>query len=184
MNNKECENIHKAKSCNKDIYDMSIEELNEEMNTIQLLFEENHKKENELYNTLRSLREAKDNAYQAYIIKNNIKLTDICMCKNFQTKTDYLKILSISNIQKDVVTADTVVVTENKEFGHSMGIYNRTQYLNFSDIFENKCTEDEFNNVFLKAIDFLKSKVSIVSKEKINYYDAANLIQRTDKLDH
>ena len=55
-------------------------------------------------------------------------------------------------------------------------------YITLSDIFENKCTEDEFNNAFLKAIETVTDKASINIKKREDYSDTADLIHRMDNI--
>ena len=184
MSDKICANVCDTKSCSKGINDMSIEELNEKINANTILLKENDKKQNEIYDALHSLREAKESAYQAYIIKNNVNLVDTCLCNKDNQSKRYIKILSVSDFRHNAVAADIVSVIENVNDEHVLRVSSMSSYITLSDIFENKCTEDEFNNAFLKAIETLKDKASVDIKKKKDYSDAADLIQRMDKLDY
>lgn len=182
MSDKICANVCDTKSCSKGINDMSIEELNEKINTNTILLKENDKKQNEIYDALHSLREAKESAYQAYIIKNNVNLVDTCLCNKDNQSKRYIKILSVSDFRHNAVVADIVSVIENVNDEHVLRVSSMSSYITLSDIFENKCTEDEFNNAFLKAIETLKDKVSVDIKKKKDYSDAADLMHRMDNL--
>lgn len=161
---------------------MSIEELNEKINANTILLKENDKKQNEIYDALHSLREAKESAYQAYIIKNNVNLVDTCLCNKDNQSKRYIKILSVSDFRHNAVVADIVSVIENVNDEHVLRVSSMSSYITLSDIFENKCTEDEFNNAFLKAIETLKDKASVDVKKKKDYSDAADLMHRMDNL--
>lgn len=182
MSDKVCANVCDTKSCSKDINDMSIEELNEKINAYTILLKENDKKQNEIYDALHSLREAKESAYQAYIIKNNVNLVDTCLCNKDNQSKRYIKILSVSDFRHNAVVADIVSVIENINDEHVLRVSSMSSYITLSDIFENKCTEDEFNNAFLKAIETLKDKASVDVKKKKDYSDAADLMHRMDNL--
>lgn len=174
MSDKVCANVCDTKSCSKGINDMSIEELNEKINANTILLKENDKKQNEIYDALHSLREAKESAYQAYIIKNNVNLVDTCLCNKDNQSKRYIKILSVSDFRHNAVVADIVSVIENINDEHVLRVSSMSSYITLSDIFENKCTEDEFNNAFLKAIETLKDKTSVDVKKKKDYSDAAD----------
>ena len=161
---------------------MSIEELNEKINANTILLKENDKKQNEIYDALHSLREAKESAYQAYIIKNNVNLVDTCLCNKDNQSKRYIKILSVLDFRHNAVVADIVSVIENVNDEHILRVSSMSSYITLSDIFENKCTEDEFNNAFLKAIETLKDKASVDVKKKKDYSDAADLMHRMDNL--
>ena len=182
MSDKVCANVCDTKTCSKGINDMSIEELNEKINANKILLKENDKKQNEIYDALHSLREAKESAYQAYIIKNNINLVDTCLCNKDNQSKRYIKILSVSDFRHNAVVADIVSVIENVNDEHVLRVSSMSSYITLSDIFENKCTEDEFNNAFLKAIETLKDKASVDVKKKKDYSDAADLMHRMDNL--
>lgn len=182
MSDKICANVCDTKSCGKGINDMSIEELNEKINANTILLKENNKKQNEIYDALHSLREAKESAYQAYIIKNNVNLVDTCLCNKDNQSKCYIKILSVSDFRHNAVVADIVSVIENVNDEHVLRVSSMSSHITLSDIFENKCTEDEFNNAFLKAIETLKDKVSVDIKKKKDYSDAADLMHRMDNL--
>lgn len=182
MSDKICANVCDAKTCSKGINDMSIEELNEKINANTILLKENDKKQNEIYDTLHSLREAKESAYQAYIIKNNVNLVDTCLCNKDNLSKRYIKILSVSDFRHNAVVADIVSVIENVNDEHVLRVSSMSSYITLSDIFENKCTEDEFNNAFLKAIETLKDKASVDVKKKNDYSDAADLMHRMDNI--
>ena len=182
MSDKVCANVCDTKNCSKGINDMSIEELNEKINANTILLKENDKKQNEIYDALHSLREAKESAYQAYIIKNNVNLVDTCLCNKDNQAKRYIKILSVSDFRNNAVVADIVSVTENVNNEHVLRVSSMPSYITLSDIFENKCTEDEFNNAFLKAIETLKDKASVDVKKKKDYSDAADLMHRMDNL--
>lgn len=182
MSDKICANVCDTKSCSKGINDMSIEELNEKINTNTILLKENDKKQNEIYDALHSLREAKESAYQAYIIKNNVNLVDTCLCNKDNQSKRYIKILSVLDFRHNAVVADIVSVIENVNDEHVLRVSSMSSYITLSDIFENKCTEDEFNNAFLKAIETLKDKASVDIKKKKDYSDAADLMHRMDNL--
>lgn len=182
MSDKICANVCDTKSCSKGINNMSIEELNEKINANTILLKENDKKQNEIYDALHSLREAKESAYQAYIIKNNVNLVDTCLCNKDNQSKRYIKILSVSDFRHNAVVADIVSVIENVNDEHVLRVSSMSSYITLSDIFENKCTEDEFNNAFLKAIETLKDKVSVDIKKKKDYSDAADLMHRMDNL--
>lgn len=182
MSDKICANVCDTKSCSKGINNMSIEELNEKINANTILLKENDKKQNEIYDALHSLREAKESAYQAYIIKNNVNLVDICLCNKDNQSKRYIKILSVSDFRHNAVVADIVSVIENVNDEHVLRVSSMSSYITLSDIFENKCTEDEFNNAFLKAIETLKDKASVDIKKKKDYSDAADLMHRMDNL--
>lgn len=182
MSDKVCANVCDTKSCSKGINDMSIEELNEKINTNTILLKENDKKQNEIYDALHSLREAKESAYQAYIIKNNVNLVDTCLCNKDNQSKRYIKILSVLDFRHNAVVADIVSVIENVNDEHVLRVSSMSSYITLSDIFENKCTEDEFNNAFLKAIETLKDKASVDIKKKKDYSDAADLMHRMDNL--
>lgn len=184
MSDKVCAKVCDTKSCSKGINDMSIEELNEKINANTILLKENDKKQNEIYDVLHSLREAKERAYQAYIIKNNVNLVDTCLCIKDNQSKRYIKILSVLDFRHNAVVADMVSVLENVNDEHVLGVSSMSSYITLNDIFENKCTEDEFNNAFLKAIETLKDKASVDVKKKKDYSDAADLIQRMDNLQH
>ena len=182
MSDKVCANVCDTKSCGKGINDMSIEELNEKINANSILLKENNKKQNEIYDTLHSLREAKESAYQAYIIKNNVNLVNTCICNKDDHSKNYVKILSVSDFKYNSVLADVVSVTERENGEYVMRVSSMTLYITLSDIFENKCTEDEFNNAFLKAIETLKDKASVDINKRKDYSDAADLMHRMDNL--
>lgn len=182
MSDKICANVCDTKSCSKGINDMSIEELNEKINANTILLKENDKRQNEIYDALHSLREAKESAYQAYIIKNNVNLVDTCLCNKDNQSKRYIKILSVLDFRHNAVVADIVSVIENVNDEHVLRVSSMSSYITLSDIFENKCTEDEFNNAFLKAIETLKDKVSVDIKKKKDYSDAADLMHRMDNL--
>ena len=182
MCDKVCANVCDTKTCSKGINDMSIEELNEKINANTILLKENDKKQNEIYDALHSLREAKESAYQAYIIKNNVNLVDTCLCNKDNQSKRYIKILSVSDFRHNAVVADIVSVIENVNDEHVLRVSSMSSYISLSDIFENKCTEDEFNNAFLKAIETLKDKASVDVKKKKDYSDAADLMHRMDNL--
>ena len=182
MSDKVCANVCDTKSCSKGINDMSIEELNEKINANTILLKENDKKQNEIYDALHSLREAKESAYQAYIIKNNVNLADTCLCNKDNQSKRYIKILSVLDFRHNAVVADIVSVIENVNDEHILRVSSMSSYITLSDIFENKCTEDEFNNAFLKAIETLKDKASVDVKKKKDYSDAADLMHRMDNL--
>ena len=182
MSDKICANVCDTKSCSKDINDMSIEELNEKINANTMLLKENDKKQNEIYDTLHSLREAKESAYQAYIIKNNVNLVDTCLCNKDNQSKRYIKILSVSEVRRNCIVADIVSVRDKENDEHVLSVSSMPIYLTLSDIFENKCTENEFNNAFLKAIETLKDKVSVDTKKKKDYSDAADLMRRMDNI--
>lgn len=182
MSDKVCANVCDTKSCSKGINDMSIEELNEKINANTILLKENDKKQNEIYGALHSLREAKESAYQAYIIKNNVNLVDACLCYEDDQSKRYVKILSVSDFRYNSVVVDVVSVIEYKNDEHVLRVSSMSSYITLSDIFENKCTEDEFNNAFLKAIETLKDKASVDVKKKKDYSDAADLMHRMDNL--
>lgn len=182
MSDKVCANVCDTKSCSKGINDMSIEELNEKINANAILLKENDKKQVEIYDTLRSLREAKDSAYQAYIIKNNVNLVNACLCDKDDNSKKYIKILSVSDFKCNSVLADVVSVTEHENGDYVMRVSSMTLYISLSEIFENKCSEDEFNNAFLKAIETLKDKASVDIKKKKDYSDAADLMHRMDNI--
>lgn len=182
MSDKICANVCDTKSCGKGINDMSIEELNEKINANTILLKENNKKQNEIYDALYSLREAKESAYQAYIIKNNVNLVDACLCYKDNQSKRYVKIISVSDFRHNAVVADIVSVIENVNDEHVLRVSSMSSHITLSDIFENKCTEDEFNNAFLKAIETLKDKVSVDIKKKKDYSDAADLMNRMDNL--
>lgn len=146
------------------------------------MLKENDKKQNEIYDALHSLREAKESAYQAYIIKNNVNLVDTCLCNKDNQSKRYIKILSVSDFRHNAVVADIVSVIENVNDEHVLRVSSMSSYISLSDIFENKCTEDEFNNAFLKAIETLKDKASVDVKKKKDYSDAADLMHRMDNL--
>lgn len=167
MSDKVCTNVCDTKSCSKDINDMSIEELNEKINANTILLKENDKKQFEVYETLRSLREAKDSACQAYIIKNNVNLVNVCLCIKDDHSKKYVKILSVSDFKYSSVIADAVSVIEHENDEYALRVSSTALYISLSDIIEKKCAEDEFNNAFLKAIETLKDKASVdVKKEK------------------
>lgn len=182
MSDKVCAKVCDTKSCSKGINDMSIEELNEKINANTILLKENDKKQNEIYDALHSLREAKESAYQAYIIKNNVNLVDTCLCNKDNQSKRYIKILSVSDFRHNAVVAEIVSVIENVNDEHVLRVSSMSSYITLSDIFENKCTEDEFNNAFLKAIETLKDKASVDVKKKKDYSDAADLMHRMDNL--
>ena len=182
MSDKVCANVCDTKSCSKGINDMSIEELNEKINANTILLKENDKKQNEIYDALHSLREAKESAYQAYIIKNNVNLVNTCLCNKDNQSKRYIKILSVLDFRHNAVVADIVSVIENVNDEHVLRVSSMSSYITLSDIFENKCTEDEFNNAFLKAIETLKDKASVDVKKKKDYSDAADLMHRMDNL--
>ena len=182
MSDKIYANVCDTKSCGKGINDMSIEELNEKINANTILLKENDKKQNEIYDTLHSLREAKESAYQAYIIKNNVNLVDTCLCNKDNQSKRYIKILSVSDFRHNAVVADIVSVIENVNDEHVLRVSSMSSYITLSDIFENKCTEDEFNNAFLKAIETLKDKASVDIKKRKDYTDAVDLMNRMDNL--
>lgn len=182
MSDKVCTKVCDTKSCSKGINDMSIEELNEKINANTILLKENDKKQNEIYDALHSLREAKESAYQAYIIKNNVNLVDTCLCNKDNQSKRYIKILSVLDFRHNAVVADIVSVIENVNDEHILRVSSMSSYITLSDIFENTCTEDEFNNVFLKAIETLKDKASVDVKKKKDYSDAADLMHRMDNL--
>lgn len=182
MSDKICANVCDTKSCSKGINNMSIEELNEKINANTILLKENDKKQNEIYDALHSLREAKESAYQAYIIKNNVNLVDTCLCNKDNQSKRYIKILSVLDFRHNAVVADIVSVIENVNDEHVLRVSSMSSYITLSDIFENKCTEDEFNNAFLKAIETLKDKASVDIKKKKDYSDAADLMHRMDNL--
>lgn len=182
MSDKICANVCDTKSCSKGINDMSIEELNEKINANTILLKENDKRQNEIYDALHSLREAKESAYQAYIIKNNVNLVDTCLCNKDNQSKRYIKILSVLDFRHNAVVADIVSVIENVNDEHVLRVSSMSSYITLSDIFENKCTEDEFNNAFLKAIETLKDKASVDIKKKKDYSDAADLMHRMDNL--
>lgn len=182
MSDKVCAKVCDTKSCSKDINDMSIEELNEKINANTILLKENDKKQNEIYDALHSLRETKESAYQAYIIKNNVNLVDTCLYNKDNQSKRYIKILSVSDFRHNAVVADIVSVIENVNDEHVLRVSSMSSYITLSDIFENKCTEDEFNNAFLKAIETLKDKASVDVKKKKDYSDAADLMHRMDNL--
>lgn len=182
MSDKICANVCDTKSCSKGINDMSIEELNEKINANTILLKENDRKQNEIYDALHSLREAKESAYQAYIIKNNVNLVDTCLCNKDNQSKRYIKILSVLDFRHNAVVADIVSVIENVNDEHVLRVSSMSSYITLSDIFENKCTEDEFNNAFLKAIETLKDKASVDIKKKKDYSDAADLMHRMDNL--
>ena len=182
MSDKVCAKVCDTKSCSKGINDMSIEELNEKINANTILLKENDKKQNEIYDALHSLREAKESAYQAYIIKNNVNLVDTCLCNKDNQSKRYIKILSVLDFRHNAVVADIVSVIENVNDEHILRVSSMSSYITLSDIFENKCTEDEFNNAFLKAIETLKDKASVDVKKKNDYRDAADLMKRMDNL--
>lgn len=169
MSDKICANVCDTKSCSKGINDMSIEELNEKINANTILLKENDKRQNEIYDALHSLREAKESAYQAYIIKNNVNLVDTCLCNKDNQSKRYIKILSVLDFRHNAVVADIVSVIENVNDEHVLRVSSMSSYITLSDIFENKCTEDEFNNAFLKAIETLKDKASVDIKKKKDY---------------
>ena len=185
MSDKVCANVCDTKSCSKGINDMSIEELNEKINANTILLKENDKKQNEIYEALHSLREAKESAYQAYIIKNNVNLVDTCLCHKENQSKRYSKILSVSDFRRNTVVADivSVIVIENLvNDEHVLRVSSMSSYIPLSEIFENKCTEDEFNNAFLKAIETLKDKASVDIKKRKDYTDAVDLMNRMDNL--
>lgn len=182
MSDKVCAKVCDTKSCSKGINDMSIEELNEKINANTILLKENDKRQNEIYDALHSLREAKESAYQAYIIKNNVNLVDTCLCNKDNQSKRYIKILSVLDFRHNAVVADIVSVIENVNDEHVLRVSSMSSYIILSDIFENKCTEDEFNNAFLKAIETLKDKASVDIKKKKDYSDAADLMHRMDNL--
>lgn len=187
MNDKVCAKVCDTKacdtkSCSKGINDMSIEELNEKINTTRILLNENGKKQNEIYNTLHSLREAKESAYQAYIIKNNVSLKNACLCNKDNQSKSYVKILSVSDFSHNYVVADVVSVVEYENNEYVLRASGMPSYITLSDIFENKCTEDEFNNAFLKAIETVTDKASINIKKREDYSDTADLIHRMDNI--
>lgn len=182
MSDKICANVCDTKSCSKGINNMSIEELNEKINANTILLKENDKKQNEIYDALHSLREAKESAYQAHIIKNNVNLVDTCLCNKDNQSKRYIKILSVLDFRHNAVVADIVSVIENVNDEHVLRVSSMSSYITLSDIFENKCTEDEFNNAFLKAIETLKDKASVDIKKKKDYSDAADLMHRMDNL--
>lgn len=182
MSDKICANVCDTKSCSKGINDMSIEELNEKININTILLKENDKRQNEIYDALHSLREAKESAYQAHIIKNNVNLVDTCLCNKDNQSKRYIKILSVLDFRHNAVVADIVSVIENVNDEHVLRVSSMSSYITLSDIFENKCTEDEFNNAFLKAIETLKDKASVDIKKKKDYSDAADLMHRMDNL--
>lgn len=182
MSDKICANVCVTKSCGKDINDMSIDELNEKINANTILLKENGKKQNEIHDTLHSLREAKDSAYQAYIIKNNVNLVNACLCNKNNHFKNYVKILSISDFKYNSVLADVVSVTEHEKGEYVLRVSGMPSYITLSDIFENKCTEDEFNNAFLKAIETVADKASINIKKREDYSDAADLIHKMDNI--
>ena len=182
MSDKVCANACDTKSCSKGINDMSIEELNEKINANTILLKENDKKQNDIYDALHSLREAKESAYQAYIIKNNVNLVDTCLCYENDQSKRYVKILSVSDFKHNSVVGAVVSVIEYKNDEHVLRVSSMSSYIPLSEIFENKCTEDEFNNAFLKAIETLKDKASVDVKKKNDYRDAADLMNRMDNL--
>ena len=182
MSDKICANVCDTKSCSKGINDMSIEELNEKINANTILLKENDKRQNEIYDALHSLREAKESAYQAYIIKNNVNLVNTCLCNKDNQSKRYIKILSVLDFRHNAVVADIVSVIENVNDEHVLRVSSMSSYITLSDIFENKCTEGEFNNAFLKAIETLKDKASVDIKKKKDYSDAADLMHRMDNL--
>ena len=184
MSDKVCAKVCDTKSCSKGINDMSIEELNEKINANTILLKENDKKQNEIYDALHSLREAKESAYQAYIIKNNVNLVDTCLCYENDQSKRYVKILSVSDFRHNAVVADIVSVSviENVNDEHVLRVSSMSSYITLSDIFENKCTENEFKHAFLKAIETLKDKVLVDVKKKTDYSDAADLMHRMDNL--
>ena len=182
MSDKVCAKVCDTKSCSKGINDMSIEELNEKINANTILLKENDKKQNEIYDALHSLREAKESAYQAYIIKNNVNLVDTCLCNKDNQSKRYIKILSVSDFSHNAVLADVVRVVEYENNERPLSVSSMSSYITLSEIFENKCTEDEFNNAFLKAIETLKDKASVDVKKKKDYSDAADLMHRMDNL--
>ena len=182
MSDKVCANACDAKSCGKGINDMSLEELIEKINANTILLKENDKKQNEIYDALHSLREAKESAYQAYIIKYNVNLVDTCLCYENDQSKRYVKILSVSDFRHNVVVADIASVIEYKNDEHVLRVSSMSSYIPLSEIFENKCTEDEFNNAFLKAIETLKDKASVDVRKKNDYRDAADLMNRMDNL--
>ena len=182
MSDKVCAKVCDIKSCSKGINDMSIEELNEKINANTILLKENDKKQNEIYDALHSLREAKESAYQAYIIKNNVNLVDTCLCNKDNQSKRYIKILSVLDFRHNAVVADIVSVIENVNDEHILRVSSMSSYITLSDIFENKCTEDEFNNAFLKAIETLKDKASVDINKRKDYSDAADLMHRMDNL--
>ena len=167
ISDKICANVCDTKSCSKDINDMSIEELNEKINANTMLLKENDKKQNEIYDTLHSLREAKEGAYQAYVIKNNVNLVNTCLCNKDNQSKRYIKILSVSEVRRNGIVADIVSVRDKENDEHVLSVNSMPIYLTLSDIFENKCTENEFNNAFLKAIETLKDKVSVDTKKDL-----------------
>lgn len=182
MSDKLCANVCNTKSCSKDINDMSIKELNEKINATRILLKENNKKEKEMYDTLHSLYEAKDSAYQAYIIKNNVSLINACLCNKDNQSKSYVKILSVSDFRHNSVVADVVSVVEYENNEYVLRVSGMPSYITLSDIFENKCTEDEFNNAFLKAIETVTDKASVDIKKRKDYSDAADLIHRMDNI--
>ena len=182
MSDKACANVCDAKNCTKGINDMSIEELNEKINANTILLKEYDKKQNEIYDALHSLREAKESAYQASIIKNNVNLVDTCLCYENDQSKRYVKILSVSDFKHNSVIGAVVSVIEYKNDEHVLRVSSMSSYIPLSEIFENKCTEDEFNNAFLKAIETLKDKVSVDTNKKKDYSDAADLMRRMDNI--
>lgn len=182
MSDKVCANVCDTKTCSKGINDMSIEELNEKINANTILLKENDKRQNEIYDALHSLREAKESAYQAYIIKNNVNLVDTCLCNKDNQSKRYIKILSVSDFRHHAVVADIVSVIEYKNDEHVLRVSSMSSDIPLSEIFDNKCTEDEFNNAFLKAIETLKDKASVDIKKRKDYSDAADLMHRMDNL--
>ena len=182
MSDKVCANVCDTKTCSKGINDMSIEELNEKINANTILLKENNKKQNEIYDTLHSLHEAKESAYQSYIIKNNVNLVNTCLCNKDDNSKNYVKILSVSDFKYNSVLADVVSVTERENGEYVMRVSSMTLYITLSDIFENKCTKYEFNNAFLKAIETLKDKASVDINKRKDYSDAADLMHRMDNL--
>lgn len=109
-------------------------------------------------------------------------MVDTCLCNKDNQSKRYIKILSVLDFRHNAVVADIVSVIENVNDEHILRVSSMSSYITLSDIFENKCTEDEFNNAFLKAIETLKDKASVDVKKKKDYSDAADLMHRMDNL--
>lgn len=154
--------------------EMTTEDIKKEIKATQLLRESLYTQTQECNRKLNSLYKRLEKSYRDELLSRGIKLEGCCIKQG----TRYIKIEEVTSFGNDYISCKTSNVDTKDN-----AIVFFDSHVMFQEIVENKCTEEEFNDVMNTVLAKLTEKYGdkgLVKKRNINH--AEDLIARMDKL--
>lgn len=174
--------------CENSQYEEKLtkEQLKENIRKYQYLSHESWENRNKYDEKVRIYQNKLDDIYIEEIFKNNIKIEGSCLClKEIDNVCSYIKIIKVTetDLKHKYITANAIIVKFNVDSFKEVEVYfMKDRLINIDAIVECKCSEDVFNEAYLKAFKKINDICSNNSK-CISYDKSASLIERMDELD-